>query len=125
MAPLAATEIGARVAEAARIGALAVRRTAAAVLAAGRTAAQAAEEPQPADVKVAGPAVARIARARVWAIPPTRPNRLAAVAVPVGPSLGLPADARPQVRARVALPARPMRPAVRCRCSDANGRRVP
>src|ERR1700761_2473504 len=85
----------------------------------GRTAPPAAEAPRPADVNVAGAAVARIAR--VWAMPPTRPNRRAAVAGPVEPSLGLPADARAQVW--VAL-ARPTRPTVRRRCSDANGRRV-
>src|ERR1700729_3163473 len=114
----AATRIGVRVAEAAR--------TAAAIQAAGRTAAaiQAAEAPQPADVNVAGAVVARIARARGRAMPPTRPNRRAAVAVRVGPSLGLPADARPQVRAPVAPRARPTRPTVRRRCPDANGRRV-
>src|SRR5271167_114363 len=104
------------------VAARAARRTAAAILAAGRTAAQAAEVPQPADVNVVGAVVARIARARGWAMPPTRPNRRTAVAVPVEPSLGLPADARAQVR--VALPARPTRPTVRRRCSDANGRRV-
>src|SRR5277367_407043 len=104
------------------VAARAARRTAAAILAAGRTAAQAAEVPQPADMNVVGAVVARIARARGWAMPPTRPNRRAAVAVPVEPSLGLPADARAQVRA--ALPARHTRPTVRRRCSDANGRRV-
>src|ERR1700743_3151492 len=75
--------------------------------------------PPPADVIAAGAAVARIAR--VWAMPPTRPNHRAAVAGPVEPSLGLPADARAQVWAAL---ARPTRPTVRCRCSGANGRLV-
>src|ERR1700722_9932280 len=107
----------ARVAEAALTVALAARRAAAAFLAAERPAFLAAQAPQPADVNVAGAAVARIARARVWAMPPTLPNRRAAIAVPGGPNPGLPVDAR----ARLALPTRPT---VRCRCSDANGRRV-
>src|SRR5580704_17287532 len=106
----AARRIGARVAEAARTAALAARRT----------AAQAAEAPQPADVNVAGAAAARTDRARVWAVSSMWPNRQAAIAVPVGPSPDLPADARPQV----ALPAPPTRRTGRCRCSDAIGRRV-
>src|ERR1700761_5908911 len=119
----AAVAVTPRVAEAAAGFAAGVggaaRGPAAAALVAEQTAPPAAEAPQPADVNVAGAAVARIAR--VWAMPPTRPNRRAAVAGPVEPSLGLPADARAQVW--VAL-ARPTRPTVRRRCSDANGRRV-